>query len=70
MQVKSFWDRAHCYLSTRSRRLYRKHGEMVSGGAKSSVADELRMLVEDRRRRVILIFITSAQNCYSIGSTS
>ena len=38
------------YKSTVLRRSYRKHGEMASDGAKSSVVDVLRMLVEDRRR--------------------
>ena len=38
-------------MMTRIGRLHRKSGEMAADGVESSVADVLRMLVEDRRKR-------------------
>ena len=38
-------------MTTRSGRSHRKSGEIASDGAESSVADMLRMLVEDMRKR-------------------
>ena len=38
-------------MTMRIGRSHRKSGEMASDGAESSVADVLRMLVEDRRKR-------------------
>ena len=38
-------------MTIRSGRLCRKSGKIASDGAKSSVADVFRMLVEDRRKR-------------------